>query len=149
MSSEYSILPATEAEISQIAELERICFSDPWSEAVLTESLANPYYRFLVATDGAEVLGYAGMFLTLPEAQIANIAVAPVARRKGIGRELLRALCSAAQNAEAECIFLEVREHNLGAIALYEGEGFGLVGQRRNYYSNPTEDGLIYVKEIL
>ncbi len=144
----YTILPATTEMAAQIAELERICFSDPWSEELLCESIRHPLYRFPVVCDGAKVLGYGGMFLTLPEAQIANIAVASEARRRGIGTGLLRALCSEAEAAGAEVIFLEVREHNTGAIALYEKEGFTRVGMRRNYYSNPTENGFIYQKTI-
>ena len=142
------IVPATQAEVPQIAALEELCFSDPWSDAVLTESVGHPLYRFLAAMDGKTVLGYAGMFLTLPEAQIANIAVAPEARRKGIGRRLLRELYREAASAGAEVIFLEVREHNTAAIALYEQEGFVKVGMRRNYYSNPTENAFLYQQVI-
>ena len=136
------------ADIPQIAELERICFSDPWSEQVLRDSLDNALYRFVAVKDGARVLGYAGMFLTIPEAQIANIAVAPDARRQGLGRLLLRGLVSEAAQAGAEVVFLEVREHNAGAIALYEQEGFVRIGMRKNYYDDPVENGLVYVRDI-
>ncbi|MBP5411174.1 MAG: ribosomal protein S18-alanine N-acetyltransferase [Lachnospiraceae bacterium] len=143
----FSVCTVVEADIPQIAELERICFSDPWSEQVLRDSLENALYRFVAVKDGARVLGYAGMFLTVPEAQIANIAVTPDARRKGLGRLLLRGLVSEAEQASAEVVFLEVREHNAGAIALYEQEGFVRVGMRKNYYENPVENGYIYVRE--
>ena len=141
------ITPVEEADIPRIAELERICFSDPWSEDVLRESLYHPLYRFVAVKNGesGELLGYGGMFLTLPEAQIANIAVAPEARRLGVGTMLVRALLAEAASAGAQVVFLEVRESNAGAIALYEKEGFVRAGMRRNYYSNPTENGFIYV----
>ena len=112
-------MPVTDADIPQIAELERICFSDPWSEQTLRDSLVNPLYRFVAVKDGARVLGYAGMFLTIPEAQIANIAVTPDERRQGLGRLLVRGLVREAEEAGAQVVFLEVREHNARAIALY------------------------------
>ena len=135
-----------DADIPQIAELERVCFSDPWSEEMLRDSLENALYRFVAVKDGARVLGYAGMFLTIPEAQIANIAVAPDMRRQGLGRLLLRGLVREAAEAGAEVVFLEVREHNAGAIALYEQEGFVRVGMRKNYYEKPVENGYIYMR---
>ena len=144
-----AVCTVVEADIPQIAELERLCFSDPWSEQTLRASLENELYRFVAVKDGARVLGYAGMFLTVPEAQIANIAVAPDVRRQGLGRLLLRGLVSEAAQAGAEVVFLEVREHNAGAIALYEQEGFVRVGMRKNYYENPVENGLIYLREIV
>ena len=142
-------MPVTDADIPQIAELERICFSDPWSEQTLRDSLVNPLYRFVAVKDGARVLGYAGMFLTIPEAQIANIAVTPDARRQGLGRLLVRGLVREAEEAGAQVVFLEVREHNAGAIALYEQEGFIRVGMRKNYYDNPVENGFVYMRMIV
>ena len=136
----------TDADIPQIAELERVCFSDPWSEETLRDSLENALYRFVAVKDGARVLGYAGMFLTIPEAQIANIAVAPDMRRQGLGRLLLQGLVREAAEAGAKVVFLEVREHNAGAIALYEQEGFVRVGMRKNYYEKPVENGYIYMR---
>jgi len=141
-------VPAGVAEIPQIAELEKVCFSDPWSEEVLKASVGHPLYRFLAAKDGDRVLGYVGMLLTLPEAQIANLAVSPQARRRGIGRRLLRRMCEEASSAGAEVMYLEVREHNEAAISLYEQEGFARLGVRRNYYANPTEHGFVYGKSI-
>ena len=146
--AELPITAVAEEDFPQIAALEKQCFSDPWSEDVLRESAADPIYRFVEIKDGGRVLGYAGMYLTIPEAQIANIAVAPDARRQGLGRRLLRGLIREADAAGAEVIFLEVREHNAGAIALYEQEGFVRVGMRKNYYENPTENGFIYLRKI-
>ena len=147
--ADRAIVPVTDADIPQIAELERICFSDPWSEQTLRDSLVNPLYRFVAVKDGARVLGYAGMFLTIPEAQIANIAVTPDARRQGLGRLLVRGLVREAEEAGAQVVFLEVREHNAGAIALYEQEGFIRVGMRKNYYDNPVENGFVYMRMIV
>ena len=144
----YEVVAVTDGDIAQIAELERVCFSDPWSEQTLRDSLVNPLYRFVTVKDGERVLGYAGMFLTIPEAQIANIAVAPDMRRQGLGRLLLRGLVREAAEAGAEVAFLEVREHNAGAIALYEQEEFVRVGMRKNYYDNPVENGYVYMRMI-
>ena len=149
ITADRAIVPVTDADIPQIAELERICFSDPWSEQTLRDSLVNPLYRFVAVKDGARVLGYAGMFLTIPEAQIANIAVTPDERRQGLGRLLVRGLVREAEEAGAQVVFLEVREHNAGAIALYEQEGFIRVGMRKNYYDNPVENGFVYMRMIV
>ena len=142
------IADVTVEDIPQIAELEQICFSDPWSEELLRDSLENGLYRFIAVKSGDRVLGYAGMFMTIPEAQIANIAVAPEARRQGIGRLLVQGLADVARKAGAETAFLEVREHNYGAIALYEQEGFVRLGMRKNYYDDPVENGFIYAKQL-
>ena len=146
--TEWTAVGVTGEDIPQIAELERVCFSDPWSEAILRESLDNPLYRFVAVKEGARVLGYAGMFLTIPEAQIANVAVDPQMRRRGSARSLVRGLVREAAEAGATVAFLEVREHNAGAISLYEQEGFVRVGMRKNYYDNPVENGYVYVREI-
>ena len=136
-------------DLAAICAIEAASFSDPWSEQTLRDSRVNPLYRFVAVKDGARVLGYAGMFLTIPEAQIANIAVTPDARRQGLGRLLVRGLVREAEEAGAQVVFLEVREHNAGAIALYEQEGFIRVGMRKNYYDNPVENGFVYMRMIV
>lgn len=131
--------------IQQIAMLEKECFSEPWSENALSEELENENSHFLVAVSD-EVLGYIGVQEICGEAYITNVAVFEKYRKFGIGRALLNAACDGAKGRECEFITLEVRESNAPAIKLYESEGFEKAGIRKNFYSSPTENGVIYTK---
>lgn len=131
--------------IPQIATLETECFSQPWSENALSDELKNDNSHFLVAVcDG--VMGYIGVQEICGEAYITNVAVFEKYRKLGIGRALIKAACSGAESRKCEFITLEVRESNQPAIALYESEGFEKAGIRKNFYSSPTENGVIYTK---
>lgn len=128
--------------VPAVAGLEQLCFSQPWSEAALLESLQSPQAVFLVALEGETLLGYGGMHLVLGEGYIDNIAVFPQYRGRGVASGIINAL---AERAEV-FLTLEVRESNLPARRLYASLHFQEAGRRRNFYSNPTEDGLIYTK---
>ena len=133
--------------ISRIAELEKQCFSQPWSEKGLAEELENENSHFLVAVaDG--LAGYIGVQEICGEAYVTNVAVFENYRKQGIGRALLKAACEGAENRKCEFITLEVRESNSSAIALYESEGFEIAGVRKNFYSDPTENGVIYTRHF-
>jgi ribosomal-protein-alanine N-acetyltransferase len=136
-----------EAHIDALAQLERICFSQPWSRQGLAEELENPLACFVVAQlehDGSvQVVGYAGMHCVVGECYITNVAVFPEYRRQGIARKLVQYLIDYAKAQDGEFISLEVRNSNENAVALYERLGFQTAGFRKNFYSSPTEDGLI------
>lgn len=136
------------ADVPQIAELEKLCFSDPWSEASVASELENSLSLWLVWEEQGEVLGYIGSQAVLPEADVMNLAVAPKGRRRGIAKALLTELTGLLHKAGVEMLFLEVRASNAPAITLYEGFGFISVGRRPKYYVNPTEDALILRKEL-
>ena len=133
--------------IPRIAELEKQCFSQPWSEKSLAEELENENSHFLVAVCD-EIAGYIGVQEICGEAYITNVAVFENYRKQGIGRALMKAACEGAEGRKCEFITLEVRESNSSAIALYESEGFEVAGVRKNFYSDPTENGLIYTKKF-
>jgi ribosomal-protein-alanine N-acetyltransferase len=135
-----------ERHLAALARLEAACFSSPWSKEGLRSELTNPCAYFLVAENASEVLGYAGMHVVCGEAYLANIAVFPAARSRGVGRALLRALSDRAQAKACEFLTLEVRPSNQAALALYRSEGFQVVGQRRGFYTAPQEDALIMTK---
>lgn len=137
------LLPMEERHLPALAELEKICFSEPWSEDGLRAELTNGTAHFLVAEQDGKVAGYAGMHGVCGEGYIANIAVFPAFRGRGIGRALLRGLVSVARGRQYEFITLEVRAGNRPAISLYESEGFCVAGVRRGFYSHPLEDGVI------
>ena len=141
------IKPLALAHISQIAQLERACFSDPWSENAIKSELNNPLSYWLVALDGDYVIGYVGSQAVLGEADMMNLAVAPEHRRDGVGMRLVRALIDGLKGMDCHCLTLEVRVSNDPAIRLYEKMGFEQVGRRPNYYFHPKEDALILRKE--
>ena len=141
----FEIVEMKAEHIPEIARLEAVCFSSPWSEKSLSEELENENSHFLVAVSG-KVLGYIGVQEICGEAYITNVAVFREYRTHGIGRALLKSAYFGAKERNCEFITLEVRESNSAAIALYESEGFEKAGIRKNFYSDPTENGIIYTK---
>lgn len=133
--------------VPQVAALEKVCFSDPWSEKSVASELENPLSLWLVAMDGETVAGYIGSQTVLGETDMMNVAVAPAYRRQGAAQGLILALIEALKARGSHCLTLEVRDSNAPARALYEKLGFLEVGRRKNYYRNPREDGLILRKE--
>lgn len=140
------IVPMATAHVSALAEIERLCFAEPWSEESLRQELDNPCADFLVALAGGEVAGYAGLFIVAGDCSIANLAVVPEYRRRGVASALLEAAESRAKSRDCDYITLEVRRSNAPATALYESRGFTIVGERKNFYRNPDEDAVIMTK---
>lgn len=132
--------------VAQVAELEKICFSAPWSENSVASELTNPLSLWLVATDGETVAGYIGSQSVEGEADMMNVAVHPDYRRQGVGKMLVDGLVEALKEKGVHSLSLEVRRSNQSAIRLYEKTGFAQAGLRRNYYRNPKEDALILRK---
>lgn len=135
--------------IRTISELEKICFSQPWSENSLSEELDNRTAHFLVAeNETGTVMGYIGVFVVCESCYISNVAVFPDFRRSGVGKALLDAASETAKEFGAESVSLEVRPSNTAAIQLYISSGFEEVGLRKNFYRSPVEDALILTKEL-
>ena len=139
-----TIREMTEDDIKDIAELEKDCFSEPWSETSLRDELTNETARFYVLRDTKELLGYIGSNNICNEVYITNVAVNENCRGKGYGKILVNHLIKQSELERAFFITLEVRKSNENAIKLYEKCGFKLIGERKNFYSKPTEDALIY-----
>ena len=136
------------AHVSQIAELEKLCFSDPWSEKSIETELSCRLSVWLVALEGEQVVGYVGSQTVIDESDMMNIAVHPDFRRRGIAEALVAELEAALRQRGSRALTLEVRDSNAPAIALYEKLGFAQVGLRKNYYRNPKEDARILRKEL-
>ncbi len=134
--------------LPQIEELEKRCFSLPWTWEQLMSQLPDDSHEFLAAEEEGSVLGYVGMMTVLDEGYISNVAVDPAHRRCGIGDLLIAELLERAQIRELSFVTLEVREHNAPAIALYRKHGFAPVGLRKNYYELPTENALLMTKYL-
>ena len=141
------IVKMNESHVSQVAELEKICFSDPWSENSVASELNNKLAFWLVAEEEGRLAGYVGSQTVCNETDMMNVAVHPDFRRRGIAEALVNALVEELKAMESHCLTLEVRASNTPAIALYEKLGFAEIGRRKNYYRNPREDALILRKE--
>ena len=138
--------PMNKDDIAAVAALERECFSSPWTEKGLEQELSNENAVFFTARKEGRVVGYMGMHCVLDECYIANVAVSCEHRRRGIGRLLLQYAEKKARERACSFISLEVRLSNSSAICLYESEGYEIMGERRNFYSCPTENALIMTK---
>ncbi|BFK87473.1 ribosomal protein S18-alanine N-acetyltransferase [Pseudoflavonifractor gallinarum] len=143
----YQLVPMDRSHLEGIAELERTCFSHPWSVDMLAEELYNETASFLVAEgEDGSVLGYAGLHVVLDEGYIDNVAVDPAYRRQGIADALIDTFVRFGA-AKLAFLTLEVRAGNAPAIALYEKHGFYEVGRRKDYYDDPKEDAILMTRE--
>ena len=140
-------IPITSNHLPEIAKLEQLCFSEPWSEKSLALLLGSDAIGF-VCIDRERVVAYGGMLWAPDEGQITNVAVHPDARRCGYARAILAAFDTAAREHHAEQISLEVRESNTAAIRLYATDGYEVLGRRKNFYRNPREDALVMIKKL-
>ena len=144
----YSITDASNRNLEALEELEQCCFSLPWTREMLESQLPDGQHVFFVAEEDGKILGYVGMMFVLDEGSIANVAVDPAARRRGIGRALIAELIWRAQALALSFVTLEVREHNEPAIRLYAGFGFEPVGLRKQYYDAPKENALLMTRYL-
>ena len=133
--------------VAQVAELEKLCFRDPWSEKGVASELTNPLSLWLVAVEGETVAGYIGSQTVMDESDMMNVAVHPHYRKQGIATALIVGLVEELRKRGSRCLTLEVRASNENAISVYRKLEFREVGLRRNYYRNPREDALILRKE--
>ena len=145
---QVKIVPMAAEHLDRLEQLERMCFSRPWSKKMLAEELDNQCAAFLVAVEPEteKAVGYAGLLVVADEGYITNVAVDPSCRRQGVAAQLLQGFDNFAKGNHLAFLTLEVRPSNAAAIALYEGFGFREVGRRRNYYDLPKEDALILTK---
>ena len=145
VASDVVVAPVGRDLLGEVAAIERLSFSDPWSPHAFREVLASPRAYFVGARKGVggPLLGYVVAWFVADEGEIANLAVTPAARGRGIGARLLDAALAEGRARGAVAIFLEVRDSNHAARQLYESRGFEEVGRRRQYYRRPTEDAIV------
>lgn len=133
----------TEKFINDLVKIEESSFSQPWTYAGFESELDNDTAVFFVAVDNEKAVGYIGFHTVLDEGYIANIAVLPSYRRKGIGALLLNTAVEYCKENGISFLSLEVRKSNNSAISLYRKFGFENVGERKRFYSEPIEDAYI------
>lgn len=143
MSVDVDIVPFRKNFAPAAAEIEKACFSEPWSEQSLLSELKRADSVMLAAVKGEIVIGWAGLEYVCGEGSVTNIAVLPQYRRIGAGEALTRSLISECQKRSLFSLTLEVRTSNTAAISLYTKLGFSELGIRPNFYSFPREDALM------
>ena len=138
----------TDGDLVRVAEIEKLCFSAPWSVESLKLLTNEGIGVGMVCRKDGDVCAYGGMLITVDEGQITNVAVHPDHRRKGYGAAIVRALLRHAKDEKLESVSLEVRASNTAAIELYKRAGFTEAGRRKGFYTKPTEDALVMVCKI-
>ncbi len=122
------------------------CLSQPWSEKTLFQELSNPNAHSYVAYEDGEAAGFLSVWEVFGEVSINNIAVVEKFRRRGIAKALMEHMLG--ELSHALSVTLEVRRSNAAAIALYQSFGFAVAGERKNFYSYPTEDAILMTKYL-
>ena len=135
-------------DLDQITQIEKECFSLPWSKDSFEQELKNELAYYQCAEEEGTIMGYMGMWRIIDECHITNVAVLPEHRNKGVAYMLISKMVEICRCSEIENMTLEVRESNLPAINLYEKYGFVSVGKRPRYYMKPMEDAIIMWKKI-
>jgi len=130
-------------DLARVMEIERECFSKPWSESAYLTEISNRSAHYVVAVSESQVVGYGGMWMIMDEAHITTLAVAPTHRRRRVAEQLLIDLLDEALRRGARRATLEVRQSNHAAQALYRKYGFVPVAIRRGYYTDNHENAVV------
>lgn len=144
----FEVRELTPEMLGEAAEIEKLCFSEPWSPEALLYMCKSPNTHAVAVMIEGRLAAYGGCEFVPPEANIVNIATHPDFRRRGCAAAVIDALEEFLSSKGVDSIFLEVRVSNTPARALYEGKGFEMVGVRKNYYRFPTEDAAVMLKTI-
>lgn len=142
------IRPMTIQDCEQVAAIEAVSFSVPWSLRAFTDTVEKDNFRYFVAEDNGEILGYCGFLFVLDEAEIPNVCVKASARKQGVGKQMMQVLIEEAGKLGIAMLFLEVRESNTAARRLYESLGFEENGIRKNFYEQPVEHAVLMSKTL-
>ncbi len=135
--------PMDRHHVKDVVRIERTCFPTHWPESAFFNELTNRCARYLVASVGDAVVGFAGMWVIMDEAHITTVGVEPDYRRRGIGERLLVGLVDTARGLGARRATLEVRRSNRAALRLYEKYAFTAAAVRRHYYADTGEDAIV------
>lgn len=140
--------PLTPDQVDAVVEIESAAFTTPWQAETFHGLIGRDGIVLLTMTDGDDVIGYAVLWCIVDQGELANIAIAEERRGRGLGAHLLRQALDVARERGVEKLFLEVRESNADALALYARFGFEQVGVRRRYYERPVEDAHVMLVEL-
>lgn len=142
------------ADLARLMEIERAGFRHPWSEQQLQNELTNAWSIMLAAVEagpggGERMAGYVIIWLVHDELHVLNVATAPEARRRGVGRALMDEAHRIGRARACRLATLEVRRSNAPAIALYQALGYRQVGMRPRYYAEENEDALLMTLDLV
>lgn len=143
------IRPAVIADIPAMCDVASKSFSVPWSEKQFSDGLSSFSQFFFVCITNEKVVGYISLMSVANEGEILSVATEPIYRRQGIAKLLIEKAFEFFREKNCERVFLEVRNSNTPAIDLYMKFGFSQISQRKNYYSSPREDALIFEKTLI
>lgn len=137
------VRPAVDADLPAILSIERSAFSDPWTADAFRSMLGQAHVLTTVAERGGRLVGYSIAWVVGDEAELANLAVAVEQRGTGIAKRLLDHVLAALEARGGATVYLEVRDSNAAAQALYRTRGFTAAGRRKGYYHKPAEDAVV------
>ena len=140
---------ATPEDLPQLVELEKSCFPDPWSQKSLRSTITEDDSYFAVAITDGKIVGYINTTYVLDEMNLNRICVLPQYRKMGAARSLMEGMFAHARQKGLAQIFLEVRLSNLEAQRVYQRFGFKVVGERKGFYQNPPENGLVMTAQVV
>jgi [ribosomal protein S18]-alanine N-acetyltransferase len=138
-----------EEDVEAVVDIETGAFSSPWSRETFINLIDRPGLELMVVEDRAEgIVGYAVLWCILDQGELANVAITPRLRGKGLGRLLMTRVIEVARTRGVEALYLEVRVSNAPAADLYQSLGFTEVGVRKGYYDDPKEDARIMMARL-
>ncbi|MBS3798176.1 ribosomal protein S18-alanine N-acetyltransferase [Pseudoalteromonas sp. BDTF-M6] len=143
----HRLAPLGEQDVADMMAIERACHSHPWSEKLMRSCLSGRYFCTGLSSDN-KLLGFYVAEQAGPDITLMDICVAPSEQGQGLGKVLMQSLIKDSTARNAELMFLEVRESNTAAIALYEAYGFITNGVRKKYYPD-GEDALLMMKPLM
>lgn len=142
------IRTASEKDLEAVAAIEESCFSTPWSIVSFATCLGQNHIHFQTADWKEEVAGFSILYISVDQAELANIAVSELYRGNGIAECLIWANIDYSSKMGVKDIFLEVRESNIAAFRLYKKMGFTEIGLRKGFYEKPREDAILMKLEL-
>lgn len=147
--TEFTIVPAEQADLDRIMEIEHLCFSSPWSRQVFVEEMGHTYSKIMVARQGhgVPIAAFINYWIVHDEVHVLNVATHPGWRRRGLARLLMNHATDSGLARGARLVTLEVRRSNVAAIAMYTALGYRPVDIRRSYYSN-GEDAIVMILDL-
>lgn len=136
-------------DVDAVAAIETATFSSPWHRETFLELIGRRNLELLVMEHASEgIVGYAILWCILDQGELANLAITPPMRGRGLGTLLLGRVVEVARGHGVETMYLEVRESNAAALELYRRFGFSQVGLRKGYYDHPKEDARILMAKL-
>jgi ribosomal-protein-alanine N-acetyltransferase len=136
-------------DVDAVVAIETEAFSSPWQRDTFLELIGRPNLELLVMEHAAAgIVGYAVLWCILDQGELANLAIVPGMRSRGLGTRLLESVVDVARRRGVETMYLEVRDSNAAALELYRRFGFSQVGLRRGYYDRPKEDARILMAKL-